>query len=186
MALWGPLAHSLVVHVNHSPTSRGPREPAHTVCPEGPFKFLSLAGTPQSSWLWAALGCGGGHFPLKVLLDFGSSKRKQIEQLRTTHTQTHRLCISMWVRMALTNTCRNSRIGTDLHSMLCTQEWMDWTVMQRSSRGVSNKCSLFVCVFLCATEYVSHLFGMCISFFDCLLSSSPPALHLCLRAFHRV
>lgn len=28
---------------------KGPREPAHTVCSEGPFMFLSLAGTPQSS-----------------------------------------------------------------------------------------------------------------------------------------
>lgn len=38
-------------------------------------------------------------------------------------------------------------------------------------------------VLLCVSAHVNRIFGMCISFFDCLLSSSPPALHLCFEPF---
>lgn len=68
-------------------------------------------------------------------------------------------------------TCKNSRIDTACY-------------VHRSERtgcccnGVVEESVVYV--LLCVSAHVNRIFGMCISFFDCLLSSSPPALHLCL------
>lgn len=131
------------------------------------------------SRFFTTLHCSG----LRTIWTLNPQRGSGPSNLRIIHTdaQTMSVCVRMALRMVRKSardvahpsdqTCRNSRIDTARY--VHRSEWTGCCCY-----GVVEESVVYV--LLCVSARVNRIFGMCINFFDCLLSSSPPALHLCL------